>query len=96
MHSCGFFDRRKSEKERIERALATMERPTECNGVFIDTGADRSSLMRLQQYLAYCRKYSVPVMLKKTSRPVGGLGGGGVETIGGETVSVPFPGIGVI
>ena len=88
--TCGFFQRRKSEMNEMEREIATTGRDVEFNGVMIDSGCNRKSLMTLQQYHAYCREYGVPANFTKRNRTVNGIGGG-VQTVGVTTISIPFP-----
>lgn len=69
---------------------------SEFKGVMIDTGAHRPSLMRLHQYMAFCREFSAPVEIRKSSKSVGGLGGAQLVAIGKEIKPISFPNIGII
>jgi len=50
VHSCGFFTERRTDMAKMETALAIDERPSEFNGIIIDTGANRLNIVGLQQY----------------------------------------------
>jgi len=95
LHTCGFFCRRNKEMKDMERALKADERPSEFNGVLVDTGANRASLMSLNQYRAYCREHGAPASLTKGTKRVRGLGGS-QQSIGTATIAVPFPELGLV
>jgi hypothetical protein len=68
----------------------------EFRGLIIDTGANRSSLMSLAQYLAYCREFGAMASIDKSQvRKIRGVGGV-QSTIGAAKVPVPFPGLGLV
>lgn len=96
IHSCGFFTWRKTEMENMQTALTNSQNDSEFKGVMIDTGANRSSLMSIQQYMKYCKEFNSPMEVRKSSRSVGGLGGANLVTIGKATIPIPFPKIGII
>ena len=80
----------------MEKELRKNDRRQEFNGIIIDTGANRTSMMSLDQYIAYCREHNVPARIADFNRSVRGIGGVCVKTIGKATVAVPFPDIGVV
>jgi len=95
IHSCGFFTERRNDIQKMNAALAVNERKSEFNGMIIDTGANRLSIMSLQQYRAYCREHGVPSSISKDRRRISGLGSKHYS-IGTATISIPFPSIGLI
>lgn len=58
--------------------------------MIVDTGANRTSIMSLSQYKAYCHEFSVPSTIRPTSKYVNGIGGC-QKSIGVATINVPFP-----
>ena len=94
MSTCGFFQRRKVEMEKMECDLSITDREVEFNDIMINTGCNRKSLMTLRQYQAYCREHGVPGRFNKCARTVNGIGGG-VRTVGVTIISIPFPTFGM-
>lgn len=95
LHSCGFFLHRISEIEKMDQELAKRDRGIGFNEAIIGTGATRSNVMSLGQYLSYCQEHNVPALLEKTCKRIGGLGGGDMRTIGTAVTPVSFPDVGV-
>lgn len=95
LHTCGFLSRRKKEINDMEQALLVDERQSEFNGVLVDTGANRTSLMSLTQYRAYCTEHGVPANLTKSTKRVCGIGGS-QRSIGKARIPIPFPNLGLI
>lgn len=95
LHSCGFYVDRKRHMEKMERALSETERPSEFNGMIIDTGANRLSLMSINQYRAYCTEFGIVANIRKDSRKIYGLGSKH-RSIGTAKISIPFPKFGMI
>lgn len=59
----------------MNRELKQGER-SEFKGLMLDTCANRSSVMSLNQYKAYCREFNVPVILDKSDpKSLTGIGG---------------------
>ena len=96
LHSCGFFTYRDEQMRAMEKDLRKNDRRQEFNGIIIDIGANRTSMMSLDQYIAYCREHNVPARIADFNRSVRGIGGVCVKTIGKATVAVPFTDIGVV
>jgi len=90
LHTCGFMANQANEMRKMKAALKDQDRSSEFNGVLLDTGANRTSLMSLGQYRAYCREYGISAQLKKESKRVCGLGGS-TRSIGMANITVPFP-----
>jgi hypothetical protein len=63
-------------------------------GIIIDTGANRSSLMSLNQYRCYCHEFSVPASLHESKKTFNGIGGRR-ESIGSTNITIPFPHLGI-
>lgn len=69
-------------------------------GVMVDTGANRSSVMSIQQYRAYCKEHllpasiSAPVIDRNVKKRISGFGGM-AYTIGKATILIPIAGIGI-
>ena len=60
------------------------------DGIIIDTGANRSSVMSHAQYKAYCNEFNVPAIIDRTdTRGLKGIGGQG-QCIGTAIVQIPF------
>ncbi len=63
---------------------------TKFKGLYIDTCANRSSVMSYAQYTAYCEEFQVPVCIERESiRPLHGIGGNS-SPIGTANIPVPF------
>ena len=78
----------------LRLALTADERPC-FDGIIIDSGANRSSIMSLKQYRRYCEEFGVVPHIRTTARkPIRGIGGRKL-TIGSATIPVPFSAIGV-
>ncbi len=95
LYTCGFSAQRRKDIERMNRELGTNERRSEFNGVLIDTGANRTSLMSLRQYRAYCREHGTPAHIDMDSKRVCGLGGS-TRSIGKATITLPCPCLSVV
>lgn len=66
------------------------------NGVIIDTGANRKSVMCTEQHKAYCNLFQIPLDIDSTEKG-GVLGiGGRAKSIGITTLSVPFRELGLV
>lgn len=96
IHSCGFCIWRSNEMNKMQDALSKSSYESDFKGVMIDTGANRSSLMSLGQYMAFCKEFDTPMEIRKYSKSVGGLGGAQLTTIGKAIIPIPFPDIGII
>lgn len=88
-HDCGFFADRRDEMRKMRDALKYVDREGEYNGILIDTGANRLSIMSLQQDRAYCREHGTPAQIIPEWRRISGLGSH--YTIGVATIPIPFP-----
>ena len=64
--------------------------PSKFRGMIIDTGANRVSIISLQQYQSYCKEFRVPAQLDQSTKQINGIGGKQL-TIGSTTINVPFP-----
>ena len=60
------------------------------DGVIIDTGANRSSVISLAQYKAYCQQFGVTPNIKGDAKSLIGLGKNVVQAIGHATIPIPF------
>lgn len=81
-------------------ALATVspnpESPVLFDGLRIDTGANRFSVMSSDKYDAYCKEFFVtPRIVRKEGREVNGIGGKSVA-IGATIIEVPFRDLGIV
>lgn len=60
------------------------------NGIFLDTCANRSSVMSYKQYKAYCKEFNVPFNIERgEQRGIRGVGGS-AKIIGSANIPVPF------
>ncbi len=76
MHRRTYTDDMKNEMAVMYTNLSRGE-GAKFNGVYIDTGANRSSLMSYAQYKAYCNEFHVPIRMSKADRKnLRGIGGG--------------------
>ena len=65
-------------------------------GVILDTGANRISIMSMSQYQAYCREFGCPIEIDYAqNRGVNGIGGK-TEAVGTAIIPIPFKDIGII
>ena len=65
-------------------------------GIHIATCENRSSVMSLSQYKAYCEEFNVPCQIDRTqTKPIRGIGGNST-LIGTVTIPVPFKDLGLI
>lgn len=69
--------------------LHTGEQPI-FKGLHLDTCANRSSVMSIAQYKAYCEEFRVPSRIDKSKRSTLLGIGGSSSTIGTATIPVPF------
>ena len=90
-HSCGFVREHSKRMKEMTYALSDCrESQAGFNGILMDTGANRSSVISLSQYLAYCREYGIPASLDKSKAgSVRGLGGK-QSSLGTATILIPF------
>ena len=63
------------------------------DGLYIDTCANRSSVMSLDQYRAYCSDFHVPMKICKEDRKIIRGIGGKSSAIGTAIIPVPFKGL---
>ena len=63
---------------------------TKFNGIVIDTGANRASVIRLIQFKEYCKEFSIPASIRTTykSKSLTGLGGHKVQAIGVAKITI--------
>lgn len=80
----------------MQDELSNNSHESKFKGVMIDTGANRSKLMSLKQYIAFCREINTPLEIRKCSKSVAGLGGAQLVTVGKATIPIPFPDIGIL
>ena len=80
----------------FEREMVMMSRELACGektpfkGIYIDTCANRSSVMSIAQYKAYCREFNVPSQINKTDvKALRGIGGSSTA-FGSAIIPVPF------
>lgn len=73
----------------MHAALSEAESPL-FQGLRIDTCANRTSVISINQYKAYCRQFNFPSQINKTrKKSLRGLGGTS-EPIGVARIPVPF------
>lgn len=60
------------------------------DGVIIDTGANRSSVISLTQYKAYCQQFGVSPNIQGDTKSLLGLGKTVVKTLCYVTIQIPF------
>lgn len=58
-------------------------------GILIDTCANRSSVMSIKQYRAYCDEFKTPFHINSDDKVISGIGGQS-KTIGNATIPIPF------
>lgn len=92
-----FVQGRSYEKD-MERNLAIMSTELrhgeveKFNGIVIDTGANRCSMMSISQYNAYGVEFQVPMNIKKDNQAKSstGLGGDKTHSMSIATIAIPF------
>ena len=91
----GAFDRLQQKAyDDMHKALQKGE-PEEFEGIIMDTGANRSSMMSLQQYLIYCQDFGAVANINKgMASRVRGIGGK-CQSIGVAIIPIPFPDLGI-
>ena len=66
------------------------------DGIILDTGANRISVMCLSQYEAYCREFGCPVDINYSeNKGLNGIGGKSVA-IGSAKIPIPFIELGIV
>ena len=73
-----------------------MGEKTKFKGIYLDTCANRSSVMSLSQYKAYCKEFHVPMEIySKDARTLKGTGGLS-SAIGSACIPIPFKSLNLI
>jgi hypothetical protein len=94
-HSRGFITARGTEMKQMRNELHT---PAESvpifEGIIVDTGANKSSLMSLEQYRAYCKVFKVPANIKGAMKMFKGIGVSR-SSVGSVVIAIPFPKLGI-
>jgi hypothetical protein len=94
-HSCGFTARKDTEMKEMQKQLnMPAERPPIFKGIIIDTGANKSSLMSVKQYRAYCRSFKIPASIRGPMKIFKGIGGTR-RSMGSARIAIPFPKLGM-
>ena len=89
VHGRSFASDLKKEMELLEAALSVGE-TSKFDDIVLDTGANRSSVMSLDQYKVYCEEFKIPMKIDKSDKKnIIGLGSRN-QTIGTALVTVPF------
>ncbi len=89
-----FLHGRSYEKDQLN-AYTVMERElklgetTMFKGILLDTCCNRSSVMSLSQYKAYCEEFNVPTKLKPDTKSISGIGGNS-KAVGTAMIPIPF------
>jgi hypothetical protein len=95
VHSCGFITARETEMKQMKNELKMpAESASKFKGIIIDTGANKSSLMSLEQYRAYCKVFKVPASIRGTRKMFKGIGGSR-RSMGSVVIAIPFPMLGI-
>lgn len=85
----------------MEMAMASMSKDLKMGeeeifkGIYIDTCANRSSIMSLKQYKAYCNQFNAPFHIEPDTKKISGIGGSS-QTLGSAVVPVPFKGLDLV
>ena len=96
LHGSGFSRDQKMRMEEMERGLRDESQRPYFKGSMIDTGSNRSSIISLNQYQAYCREFSIPAAIDKSEkRSINGLGGK-TKSVGSVLIPIPFPELGIV
>ena len=96
IHGRTFNEHKRTEMMNMLTELRKGELEEAFDGIRIDTCANRSSVMSLNQYRAYCSRFQVPMKIDRADRKtIRGIGGK-EETIGSTIIPVPFKGLGLI
>lgn len=94
-HGRSFFSDRDTAMASMNRELREGE-TTSFKGIHLDTCANRSSVMSISQYKAYCREFNVPVKLDtSTSRNLSGIGGSR-KSLGSVIIPIPFADLNIV
>ena len=89
LHGRTFASDMKTELDAMYSELPGGEEPV-FKGTHLDTCANRSSIMSINQYRAYCKEFRVPCKIDKSNQTkLRGIGGSG-SPIGTATIPVPF------
>lgn len=89
VHGRTFASDLNKEMEAIEAALSVGE-CTKFNGIIMDTAANRSSIMSLSQYKAYCEEFRISMRINRMEkRTICGVNSKS-SPVGTATISIPF------
>ena len=95
VHGLSFAKDLKKEMQAMHVALSCGE-CSSFDGIIVDTGADRSSVMSHSQYKAYCEEFNIPPHIDRSDkRGLTGIGGQG-QCIVTANVQIPFNDLGLI
>lgn len=75
--------------------LETNDKPVGFEGLKVDTGANRSSIMSARQYGAYCETFGLIGNVRPSEKRVKGIGGRQV-VVGVANIQIPFDKLGLI
>ena len=67
VHESSFTSDLKKEMEILKATLSVGE-TSNFDGVVRDTGANRSSVMSLDQYTAYCKEFEIPMKVDESDK----------------------------
>jgi hypothetical protein len=92
---CGCQQRDQRELESMYTTLAATDDYPTFRGLILDTGANRKSIMPLEQYRSYCQAFGVPVEIRPVTGRVGGIASS-ITVCGVATIPVPFPELNIV
>ena len=95
-YSYTFAQHRKDEMKKMNRELKFEDSMDPFKGIMIDSGKNYLSLISLEQYQAYCQKFSIPAVIRKYApKRIKGIGGS-QSCFGSVTIPIAFNNIGVV
>ena len=93
-YGSGFQGRMREEYKKMEMEIKDNNSVNPFKGILIDPGANYMSMISLEQYSSYCKKYDVPASITAYEpKSVNGVGGKQI-CFGLVNMTVPFPNLG--